>query len=691
MDVYTANAVDETNTLNEQASTYSSFSSLDSQQRFSSLSYTPTGSSDALQSQPQPQPQSMGLVRSATQPVLGGMDFTTNPTVTPSRPQLGRTQSVGGNNSVAAVPFYPAKERFQSSWKFPLSGLQTSHLDGSAASVHGSSLSPSGTVSPISLQAQPSSTPFQELPSFPFTAPLFSNPSVEPSSGQSLTMGDVAQVDGHRQPDARKSRIQAWLDSPDTSMPEEATEDSNWSNLPNDCVDPGDLQTVSLEAIMPHNPQLQEPLDLSKVRPSTSMQAGAIDPQVPADGKITPHKYEDYFDEVDGVRVSGKSVRTLKLARKRRFDNDTEGGLDEDGDLTVTLDTSSPTRSSALRKDIASAGSPNSKKSSPNNGAGQLAPAVRLASPAAAKTRKGQRKGRGSGNKTAVVKCPCGTGDDGEAMVQCDMCAAWYHLACLKLDDSDLPDEWHCYVCIGEGFAGRGATDEARQARPAGLAASATINPPSTPHSNRTQPREPTFSQTNTPRTTLKHHFRDTDIVLAPSPRPGMLPTTPRQGTNDSSTRGHTASQSLSRQYAPVTPRLGFGTSSTVFGQSSAHSSNYSPRSPNVTMRRPSGSHLRTPSVQFQWGDKEEFGSAGDRSQQWDLFYTNNANLNAVPMIPMTPPMGHGVNHAQFNVSADSFLPPLDPDEAARQRFLELNSTPSRWGDSGHFPTTSWN
>jgi hypothetical protein len=42
--------------------------------------------------------------------------------------------------------------------------------------------------------------------------------------------------------------------------------------------------------------------------------------------------------------------------------------------------------------------------------------------------------------------------------------------------------------------------------------------------------------------------------------------------------------------------------------------------------------------------------------------------------------------------SHHAFMPPsLDPDEAARQRFLELTSTPSKWGDSQRFsPNLTW-
>ena len=39
----------------------------------------------------------------------------------------------------------------------------------------------------------------------------------------------------------------------------------------------------------------------------------------------------------------------------------------------------------------------------------------------------------------------------------------------------------------------------------------------------------------------------------------------------------------------------------------------------------------------------------------------------------------------------DHFLPvTMDAEEAARQRFLEINSTPSRWGDSARFPSMAW-
>ncbi|CAD7702283.1 unnamed protein product [Ostreobium quekettii] len=52
-----------------------------------------------------------------------------------------------------------------------------------------------------------------------------------------------------------------------------------------------------------------------------------------------------------------------------------------------------------------------------------------------------------------IVDCPCGvTYDDGQMMIECELCKAWAHIACLKAQlDSDLVDLQYCdsytYLC----------------------------------------------------------------------------------------------------------------------------------------------------------------------------------------------------------------------------------------------------
>ncbi|KAL4564187.1 hypothetical protein LXL04_028243 [Taraxacum kok-saghyz] len=49
------------------------------------------------------------------------------------------------------------------------------------------------------------------------------------------------------------------------------------------------------------------------------------------------------------------------------------------------------------------------------------------------------------GKNNRVVKCKCGaTDDDGEIMIQCEVCEMWLHTQCCGLDDEALPPNYSC-------------------------------------------------------------------------------------------------------------------------------------------------------------------------------------------------------------------------------------------------------
>ena len=638
-------------------------------------------------------------------------------------PVLAAPEFVQHGQATITVPFYPDKERFQSSWKFPLNHRATNV---------GLNLS---TAPPVHLGK----------PSPPLSAVHSSFPSMNSLNGSLATVAmhldTTAQAETRSDDQSRvlelekrQSRIQAWLESPDSMVKDDSAEDS-WSTLPKEWVDRDDAESsmISTDTSMSES---ASSLDLS-LRPST-FSASAMQRNA---SNLFMHRYDDY-EEVQGLRVSGKSVQPLRISRKRRLEEEAFEESDSDRHRSGTTNLSgSPVRSvkssvngtremNSPNKRIGK-GSGQDPAGSPNKKAVTLS-SVGMEKNASSSSRRGIRRKGKAGRKTGTVGCVCEQGDDGEAMVQCDKCTSWFHLPCLELDDHELGEEWFCFRCSGGPLPGplkrmleraNGRDDFSASAaassdlnmmhqsaypspssptrQPLDLAEAAKITPtPSTPKWPSVL-REPTFTHSNTPKVDYKRHFQDSSLVLAPSPHPGVIPVTPSRNASDF-IPGHTHTQSLSRQYAPFTPRVGYSGFPTPLPSSIApyslpfgsadHSAagtylTYSPHSPSVNMmmssRRPS-KHFRTPSnlQQFQW---EELPSRreddSERARQWGLFYGDGDNNDNT--LPSTPPTS--------NLPPADFLPLLDPDEAARQRFLELNSTPSRWGDSQQrFPSISW-
>ncbi|CAD6581248.1 MAG: transcription initiation factor TFIID subunit 3 [Cyphobasidiales sp. Tagirdzhanova-0007] len=640
------------------------------------------------------------------------------------------------------VPFYPDKERFQSGWKFPLTttafnlGLNLSTAP-PAPGARQSDLSPP-------LSAVHSSFPSMNSLNGSLAAAAAGAPTSTANAAKDSMK--VASAEMER----RQFRIQAWLDSPEMAV--DSTNPASWSTLPKEWTD-----RENSEAPLPstrHPSSSPSPsrssLDLS-IRPSTYATANAMERSVSACSK---QRYEDY-EGIQGFRVSGKSVQPLRVSRKRRLEE--EEAADDEGHPEQRKQAEKHKFAALARTPKAgtlsvvgnghgpSHHNNNNKKTAKGTAQSTPSPNKKAIVASAAKDKTGSsnrshRKGRnGNSKKPGAVGCICDRDDDGEAMVQCDKCTAWFHLPCLELDDNELGDEWYCFRCSGgplpgplqrmvEQVNGRDRVlsvecselDQSAYPSPSSperphvsLADAARISSPSTPK-HPSVLHEPTFTQSNTPKVNHKRHFQDSSLVLAPSPRPGgVLPVTPQRNSSEF-VRGHIHTHSLSRQYAPVTPRVGYtaigaptpSSSVTAYGSSFGAAANpaaayltYSPRSPSFNMygRRPSR-HARTPSAysssqqQFQhqypsqW--EEEYSArtnsnsnssirdrddAAERARQWGLFYGQT---------PSTPPTS--------SLPAADFLPPLDADEAARQRFLEINSTPSRWSDAHRFPSISW-
>lgn len=622
-----------------------------------------------------------------------------------------------------SVPFYPDKERLQSGWKFPLVNKDTNvglNLSTVAAGVN--SGGQSSIVSP------PLSAVHSSFPS------MNSINGFDPSSQQALSADQSAyQPPQSVEMQVRKSRIQAWLDSPE--LKENSPSEREWSTLPSrwsDGEEDPDATSGENVTFAPlagaasgtrsqqqrgSQPMLQ-PLDLSALRPAnpatTMMQRSLSAP--------LKHQY-DNFNEVGGVRVSGKSITPLRLSRKRCLE-----ASDADDEQAARDGQSSPSRRLNAGAD---------KPRSPLKSTAAL--------PTVAPSKKQTRKKGKSSKRSGSVGCICEAGDDGEPMVQCDKCSTWFHLECLELDDETLPSEWFCFRCTGGPLpvAVQRALNKAnRRTSVADVQSTERAqDAPCTPARSQELRREPTFSHSSTPRVDYKRHFQDSSLALAPS----AILSTPRRLSTEF-VRGHAHNQSLSRQYAPVTPRLGYdGSASTVttgsdsqaslntsssassllstpstqnyfaslFGSTPAQSHGpasaiasaqyltYSPRSPTVGTVGAAGSHGRKPSFrhmrmaslnttgQFRWddfslplGSDAPGASAGLKTNaatasNWGLYQGDM-------LVPSTPPMIPGTLQEDF-MSAT-----LGPDEIARQRFLELNSTPARHDDPHRFPTFNW-
>lgn len=182
-----------------------------------------------------------------------------------------------------------------------------------------------------------------------------------------------------------------------------------------------------------------------------------------------------------------------------------------------------------------------------------------------------KRRSNQDSRDEGTIGCVCDRGDDGEAMVQCDACRAWYHLDCLNIsDEAELPDTWFCPSCSTEAMS-NGPKDTSHTFPFLSLPAASS---------------EPilvagSFSPRQSTRTIAAH------LALAPSPR-------------STSSHGAGSSPSLFAPALPMTPRVG--------NLLSDHS--YSPRSPHARRRN---------ATMAQWAHPSDM-SESDRQKPWDSF-----------------------------------------------------------------------
>lgn len=645
--------------------------------------------------------------------------------------QEQQQQQRGGKKPIAEAPsvaLYPEKERLQSGWKFPLVGLNlstnasgapTTSLNGATPAVISTSTSPLTGVHSTFPSIDALNNPVQ------LGAPIV---DLLPVSGNGVPSVSAQATEMER----RKSRIQAWLNSPEMSAP--GGNDSPWSTLPqrfddDDSMNAGPSSPTSSSgapafALAPYINHL--PLNLT-IRPSNAM---VVDPtmssslslqsalDVKSAGLSIP--YEDYLEEPsDSVRVMGKSVRALKMTSRKRARQE----MQESASHAMGTSSERKTLNSLLASAYVTPHAMKKGASAPGHAG-------------AATTKKGRKKGK---NRVATAsECFCESDTVKGGMVQCNTCNAWYHLDCLDIKEEDLGEDWFCFRCTGtalpkklqalvDAASGMTAPDYADSAaasypspnspvRPAvtlDTAVQVEFQTPTTPRQSVPM-REPTFSHATTPRMDYKSHFQDTNLALAPSPRPGAIPVTPQhtvQSQNDY-VRRHAYSHSLSRSYAPATPAMGavnqsssaaaarpqYMSSAQAALMNMAGGGMYSPQTPMIGGPAKRSRHTRNASsMQFVWDElPARRHDDDDGSRHWDHMYTHTAGtkttvgsqtaFSGMPT-PFTPLMRSTRN--SFSLEA-GFLPPVDPEEMSRQRFLELTSTPSRWNNSPRFSTAPW-
>ena len=146
--------------------------------------------------------------------------------------------------------------------------------------------------------------------------------------------------------------------------------------------------------------------------------------------------------------------------------------------------------------------------------------------------------------------CLCGgSNDKGGAMVCCDSCSVWYHLACCGiLTEDELDDQWFCQRCQ-------------TQRTPQVPSASTTMQEEQTRFPITPEPQHalgPAFAATN--ESARSYHAHTSDAALAPSPTfspngrfPVSLMDTPALYTSPRMTSG---SSVVSRNATPGTPMV---------------------------------------------------------------------------------------------------------------------------------------
>ncbi|KAK9896256.1 hypothetical protein P389DRAFT_76859 [Cystobasidium minutum MCA 4210] len=609
-------------------------------------------------------------------------------------------------NNPKGQPFYPERERFQSSWKFPsgmglnlhaASGPSSGHLASASSSSSPSSAFQSSFPSMHSLNA--SITNVAKGGDIPGAGGLASSPALVRSPAQLNSSSSTAHGLASEDMSRRQSRIQAWLDSPDLQDGDETITGSgsgasSWSSLPA-------RHDMDMGSAPPTASSSSTSAGAFSISPASIMSRPTSEINLPS--LNTPSIAEEY-EEFEVIHASGKSVRPLKMSKKRRLGIDNE----DEGDSLSLKDRNAIKAGLGMPFQVSSVNSrqvtPTPDGASPGK-RNKLEDSSAQSSPIKNGVQDGKgRKGR-KNKKKGSSKCSCGKGSDGGAMIQCDDCRSWFHLACVGVDEEEIPESWFCSPCAaadanaaGDNISSTAAVDYPSPTSPA----QAQLGPSLVIQQTPKRPgltREPTFSKTATPKAESARQFDDAPLLAAPI-RPLAIPSTPQSTGAAQYTPGHSHGASLSRAYAPVTPRVGFA-STTQTGSASGTNyqwDTYSPHTPSSTIahgRRLSRQHFTTPSSNWsqlpssQW---EELPSSlprrsdeSERTKQWEQFYNAPPPASINP-IPMTPPLA---SHSAFAAS-ESFLPPFDQEASVSQRFLAIHSTPSNWSDTSRFPNNAW-
>ncbi|CDO76146.1 hypothetical protein BN946_scf185027.g9 [Trametes cinnabarina] len=151
---------------------------------------------------------------------------------------------------------------------------------------------------------------------------------------------------------------------------------------------------------------------------------------------------------------------------------------------------------------------------------------------------------------TDTINCICGLSYDDGFSIACDSCARWCHAACFHIDESQVPDEWLCWICdprpIHKDHAVSTQRSRQRPAPPASNAGKRRATSPGVdrktrkPSGTNGQVAHPTLQQTTsvappsppplTHNCTIPTTIQKTSMSTSTSP--GITPTSPSQRTS---------------------------------------------------------------------------------------------------------------------------------------------------------------
>lgn len=283
--------------------------------------------------------------------------------------------------------------------------------------------------------------------------------------------------------DERLGRVRSWLESDDEEEEElEEKRQLTWSTAPREW----EQEIAEEERRRLVESRLEPELEIAYVEEEETEEAPPVLHQQ--------------------VRVGGKNIRILLTTKRKRVEEDGEGGGE---------------RAEGETGSEAAVGEEDMEEAEE---APVEAPPVRSAPKTRAALamqldRQESRRPNGKGRAVEdIVDCICHQPDDEEQpMIQCDECQVWLHLACLQIPSSKrLPQQWSCFRCTDSD---QPELPSAKRVRIQDDEPLETIaGSPSTPTFPHQEPILVASSSSPRPRNNFYRGYAP-DMALAPSPK----------------------------------------------------------------------------------------------------------------------------------------------------------------------------